>query len=85
MAEPHAKIIKRNGSDFEVAEKIGAKAYQVRDWRLRNSIPAEQWKPFADHEMASLDELAEAATEWASLSTEQKKRVRRELQEGFAA
>jgi hypothetical protein len=66
MADTHAQIVKRGGKDQEVAERIGAKPYQVRDWRLRNSIPSEHWKAFSDSGIATLEELAEAAAQKVS-------------------
>lgn len=60
MADTHAQIVARK-ADPIVAEAVGAKLHQVRDWRLRNSIPSDHWKAFADAGLATLDELAEAA------------------------
>ena len=57
----HAEIISRNGKDADVAAKLGVNLHQVRDWRLRNSIPAEKWQAISDASLATLEELAAAA------------------------
>ena len=57
----HADIIARIGRDAEVASRLGVNVHQVRDWRLRNSIPSEKWKALAEAEMATLEELADGA------------------------
>ena len=61
MARTHGQIVKDAGRDPEVADAIGAKSHQVRDWRLRNSIPKEWWNLFAEHGYATLKELADSA------------------------
>lgn len=49
------------GSDGAIAAQLGpdVKPFNVRDWRLRNSIPAERWKRVVDLGFASYEELAE--------------------------
>ncbi len=58
----HQTIISQAGRDEEVAEAIGgdAKPFNVRDWRLRNRIPAERWVRVASLGWATLEELAAA-------------------------
>lgn len=53
-------------SDQDLANELSVdgaevKAHQVRDWRLRGSIPAEHWARLTDLGFATLDELAQAA------------------------
>lgn len=62
----HADIITRTGTDAEVAQTLGVNLHQVRDWRLRDSIPAERWHAIAKADMATLDELAEIAAAGAA-------------------
>lgn len=57
----HADIITRNAPDARTADLLGVKLHQVRDWRLRNSIPAEHWKALSEAGLATLAELAEGA------------------------
>ncbi len=63
----HLQIVTDAGNDHAVAAMMGAdaKPFNVRDWRLRNSIPAERWKRFVDLRLATYEELAAhvAATE----------------------
>lgn len=61
MADTHAQIIQRSGKDHEIAEAVGAKSHQVRDWRLRDSIPSAYWKAFVEHGFANWVELGDAA------------------------
>lgn len=53
----HPEIVRAAGIEA-VAEAAGASIHTVRSWIQRESIPAEHWKLFADHEWASLEELA---------------------------
>lgn len=62
----HTEIVSRNGSDADIAEKLGVRVHQVRDWRLRNSIPAERWAAFSERRLATLEELAKAASSKAA-------------------
>lgn len=57
----HAEIVSRSGSEAELALALNVKKHQVRDWRLRNSIPPERWQAFAEAGYATLEELAGAA------------------------
>lgn len=57
----HGQIVREAGTDSEIADKLGAKQHQVRDWRLRDFIPAERWSGFAANGWATLEELADAA------------------------
>ena len=41
-----------------MAEALGVKPFNVRDWRLRNSIPAERWQAMVSLGWTSLEELA---------------------------
>lgn len=61
MSRTFKQIVIDAGSDAEVAVLVGARQHQPRDWRLRNSIPAEFWRAFSDKGLATLDELAGAA------------------------
>lgn len=56
----HQQIVKDAGRDEEVASLVGddVKFFNVRDWRLRDSIPAERWKRFVDLDLATYEELA---------------------------
>lgn len=56
----HAEIIAKAGDDA-VAQGLGLKKHQPRDWRLRNSIPAEYWSALDAAGIATLAELADAA------------------------
>lgn len=55
----HQEIVKEAGSDRVVAALMGGdiKTYVVRDWRRRNSIPAERWRRFVELRLATFDEL----------------------------
>ena len=57
----HTQIVTDAGADAAIAELIGANVHQVRDWRLRDSIPAEWWARLTEREFTSLEELAAAA------------------------
>jgi hypothetical protein len=54
-------IIADAGSDATIAQALGLKPHQPRDWRLRNSVPAQHWQEFARRKWATLEELAAAA------------------------
>lgn len=56
----HQTILKEAGPDAAVAEALGVKPFNVRDWRLRQSIPAERWKQIVDLGWTSYEELAAA-------------------------
>jgi hypothetical protein len=53
----HAEIVRTAGIEA-VAEATAASIHTVRSWIQRESIPAEHWKLFADHDWATLEELA---------------------------
>ena len=57
----HQQILVDAGSDGALAAQLGpdVKPFNVRDWRLRNSIPAERWKRVVDLGFATYEELAE--------------------------
>lgn len=57
----HQQILVDAGSDSTLAVQLGldVKPFNVRDWRLRNSIPAERWKRVVDLDWASYEELAQ--------------------------
>ncbi len=57
----HRQIVAGAGKDGEIAEKIGVKPHQPRDWRIRDSIPPEHWRSFVANEWTTLEELAAAA------------------------
>ena len=59
----HLQILSDAGTDGEIAARLGLKAHQPRDWRIRKSIPADQWIAFSTNGLATLEELAEAAAE----------------------
>lgn len=54
----HAEIVRAAGVEA-VAEATSASIHTVRSWIQRESIPAEHWKLFADHDWATLEEMAE--------------------------
>lgn len=56
----HRQVLVAAGTDAEVAARLSSdvKPFNVRDWRLRNSIPAERWKRVVDLGWASYVELA---------------------------
>ena len=66
----HADILSRAGKDAEVAALLHVNSHQVRDWRLRNSIPGEKWKAIADAGICTLEELAEIAASRVSSPTQ---------------
>jgi hypothetical protein len=61
----HAEIVRRSGADAELSGALGVRPHQVRDWRLRNSIPPEHWQAFSERGYATLEELAAAAADRA--------------------
>lgn len=54
----HPDIVRAAGIEA-VAKATGASIHTVRSWIQRESVPAEHWKLFADHDWATLEELAE--------------------------
>lgn len=56
----HQAIVEEAGSDADLAPMIAADVnpFNVRDWRLRDSIPAKRWKRFVDLGLATYEELA---------------------------
>jgi len=57
----HRDIIKRAGAEA-IRTALGLESINtVRAWMQRNSIPAEHWAALAKADMATLEELAEAA------------------------
>jgi hypothetical protein len=61
MVRTFRQIVKDAGTDPDVAQKLGAKVHQPRDWRVRDSIPPEFWARCDALGIASLAELAAAA------------------------
>jgi hypothetical protein len=55
------QTILRSAGHAEIAALTGRPITTVRSWDQRDSIPADQWKVIAGAELATLDELAEAA------------------------
>lgn len=49
------------GKDAEVAMVLQVKPHVTRDWRLRDSIPADRWNDVVAAGFATLPELADAA------------------------
>lgn len=70
----HRQIIldAANGTtEVALAERIGdVKPHNVRDWRLRDSIPSERWLRLVELQITTYEELAahaaQAATEKAA-------------------
>lgn len=59
----HQQILKDVGP-VNVPSRLGRedlKVWTIRSWAHRDSIPGEWWSAFARAEIASLEELAEAA------------------------
>jgi hypothetical protein len=54
-------IVERAERDHDLVSLLGVQKHQVRDWKLRDSIPPERWQAFATHGLATLEELARAA------------------------
>ena len=60
----HADIIREAGGAAKVRERLGLQPKQfetVKSWFIRDSIPADYWRDFADTDLCTLDELATAA------------------------
>ncbi len=57
----HSEIVRRGGKPETLAERCGVSVNTVRSWIIRNSIPSEYWLAFTAADLATLDELAEAA------------------------
>ena len=62
----HDQIVVDAGKDADIAAKLCVNTHQVRDWRLRKSIPPEHWMAFETNGFATLVELAEAAARRAA-------------------
>lgn len=58
----HSDIVKAAGPASEVARLRGVSVHTVRSWQQRNSIPAEHWSAFAADGVATLEQLAAAAS-----------------------
>lgn len=58
----HEQIIIDAGGPAAVSKLVPAAAGTVKQWRRTNSIPAPYWRSIADHGLASLEELADAAS-----------------------
>lgn len=56
----HADIIRSRPANA-VSTALSVSLHTVRSWAQRNSIPAEHWAGIRDLEMATLEELADAA------------------------
>jgi hypothetical protein len=59
----HRDIVTAAGADADLAPMIAedVNPFNVRDWRLRNSIPANRWKRFVDLGFTTYEELAAQA------------------------
>ena len=57
----HEQIITDVGGPTAIARIAGAEAGAAKQWRRNDSIPARYWAAIAAADVASLDELAEAA------------------------
>lgn len=55
----HEAIVTEAGPDATLAALFQIKPHQVRDWRLRDSIPPEWWPSFVAANFATLDQLVE--------------------------
>lgn len=56
----HSDIIKAAGAR-QIADMRGLPIHTVRSWQQRDSIPSEHWQPLVLAEIATLDELSQAA------------------------
>lgn len=56
----HRDIIKAAGAQ-RLSDALRVSIHTVRSWALRGSIPAEHWRELAELNLATLDELADAA------------------------
>ena len=58
----HRQIIldaAKDTTEVALAERIGdVKPHNVRDWRLRDSIPSERWLRLVELEITTYEELA---------------------------
>ncbi|WP_442957831.1 carph-isopro domain-containing protein [Phenylobacterium sp.] len=59
----HTEIIEAAGGYRALAERLGLPKDRVRFWARRGAIPPTQWAVVASAKVASLRELAEAASE----------------------
>jgi hypothetical protein len=82
----HADIIDAAGGPEVLRKLLGVRSYQtVRFWKLRNSIPAQHWLALSSLGIATLNELALAASDRAlpedkpNLSTGSIKKVNAEV------
>lgn len=57
----HRDIIERAGGPAALGRAINVDANTTKAWKRLDSIPAAHWQSIAQAEIASLDELAEAA------------------------
>jgi hypothetical protein len=59
----HAAIIRDGGGPKKVHAKLGlsSRYEMVKSWMLRDRIPSEYWRLFADEGLCTLHELAIAA------------------------
>lgn len=59
----HETIIRDAGGHAPVHDRLGLKGQEemVKSWTVRDRIPQEYWRAFADQGMCTLDELATAA------------------------
>lgn len=60
----HADIIREAGGADRVRQLLGFPSNRletVKSWTVRDSIPAEYWRAFADLGICTLDALATAA------------------------
>lgn len=62
----HQAVIERNGGPAKFARAIDADPNTVKAWKRLNSIPAPYWQAVASADLATLDELAEAAARKAA-------------------
>lgn len=66
----HKQVIEDAGGVAAFAETLGQSAIgKVRFWFIRDSIPADYWSAVADNRIATLDELARAASQKRALCT----------------
>lgn len=61
LMRTHQEIVEQAGTDAEVALALQVKPHVPRDWRLRNSIPADRWDDVVAAGFSTLEELASAA------------------------
>ncbi len=57
----HIQIIKDAGGYQAMAAALGLDNERVRFWERRESIPLESWRAIAGADLATMDELLEAA------------------------